>query len=53
MAPSRATVLNLDGVWALKAREDERFVAERPRSAELLERGRASMPDGIPNVGSG
>jgi glutamate-1-semialdehyde 2,1-aminomutase len=49
MAPHRTAALNLDGVWALKAREDERFVAERPRSAELLERGRDSMPGGIPN----
>lgn len=49
MAPYPAAALNLDGVWALKAREDQRFVAERPRSAELLQRGRNSMPDGIPN----
>jgi glutamate-1-semialdehyde aminotransferase len=32
----------------LKEREDERFLAEHPRSAGLLERGRASMPNGVP-----
>lgn len=32
----------------LKEREDARFVAERPRSVELLERGRRSMPRGVP-----
>jgi len=34
----------------LKDEEDARFVAERPRSMALLERGRGSMPDGIPNT---
>jgi glutamate-1-semialdehyde 2,1-aminomutase len=32
----------------LLAREDARFVAERPRSAALLERGREVMPRGVP-----
>jgi glutamate-1-semialdehyde 2,1-aminomutase len=33
----------------LTERELARFAAERPRSAELLERARASMPQGVPN----
>jgi glutamate-1-semialdehyde 2,1-aminomutase len=32
----------------LRAREDTRFVAERPRSRELLKRARNSMPAGVP-----
>lgn len=32
----------------MTAREDERFVAERPRSMALLERARASLPAGVP-----
>jgi len=32
----------------LKDREDARFLADHPRSAALLERGRASMPNGVP-----
>ncbi len=42
-------------VKSLKDREDARFLAEHPRSAALLERGRASMPNGVPmawHVGS-
>jgi glutamate-1-semialdehyde 2,1-aminomutase len=35
-------------VRELKDREDARFLAEHPRSAALLERGRASMPNGVP-----
>ena len=35
-------------VKALKDREDARFAAEHPRSRALLERGRASMPNGVP-----
>jgi glutamate-1-semialdehyde aminotransferase len=35
-------------VAALKAREDERFGREHPRCRDLLERGRASMPHGVP-----
>jgi glutamate-1-semialdehyde 2,1-aminomutase len=37
-----------DRVRELKDREDRRFVEGRPRSIELLERGRASMPNGVP-----
>ena len=32
----------------LRAREDRRFLDERPRSRELLARARASMPAGVP-----
>ncbi len=35
-------------IAALRAREDKRFVAERPRSMALLARARASMPAGVP-----
>jgi len=35
-------------IAALREREDKRFVAERPRSMELLEKARASMPAGVP-----
>ncbi len=35
-------------IAALRAREDKRFADERPRSRELLERARASMPAGVP-----
>jgi len=35
-------------IAALRAREDARFVAERPRSIELLRRARASLPAGVP-----
>jgi glutamate-1-semialdehyde 2,1-aminomutase len=37
-----------DRISALKRREDERFAAGRPRSRELVERGRALMPYGVP-----
>ncbi len=37
-----------DRIRTLKDREDARFLAEHPRSAALLERGRASMPNGVP-----
>jgi glutamate-1-semialdehyde 2,1-aminomutase len=40
--------LDPERLAAAKQREDERFVAERPRSRELLERGRALMPSGVP-----
>ena len=42
-------------IKALKDREDARFLAGHPRSAALLDRGRASMPNGVPmawHVGS-
>jgi hypothetical protein len=35
-------------VRELKNREDARFRAEHPRCAELLERGRRVMPNGVP-----
>jgi glutamate-1-semialdehyde aminotransferase len=35
-------------VTALKAREDARFAGEHPRCRALLERARASMPNGVP-----
>jgi glutamate-1-semialdehyde aminotransferase len=35
-------------IESLKAREDERFAAERPRSLELREQARAHMPSGVP-----
>lgn len=37
-----------DRVAALERRENERFVAERPRSMALLERARRTMPRGVP-----
>jgi glutamate-1-semialdehyde aminotransferase len=37
-----------DLVRALKSAEDARFRDEHPRSSALLERGRASMPNGVP-----
>ena len=42
-------------VKALKDREDARWLAEHPRSAELMARGRRVMPNGVPmawHVGS-
>lgn len=42
--------VDLERVWALQAREDQRFAAERPRSMELLKRARASMPSSVPNA---
>ena len=35
-------------IEALRAREDERFASERPRSLELREQARALMPYGVP-----
>ncbi len=35
-------------IAALRAREDARFIAERPRSMALLARARASLPAGVP-----
>ena len=40
--------LSAERVRKLLAREQERFVAERPRSRFLLERGCRSMPGGVP-----
>ena len=35
-------------IRTLREREDARFLADRPRSRRLLERARASMPNGVP-----
>jgi glutamate-1-semialdehyde 2,1-aminomutase len=55
-APDRpAPTLDPSLIRSLKDREDARFRAEHPRSAELLERGRQVMPNGVPmawHVGS-
>lgn len=40
--------IDAERVRELKTREDTRFAAERPRSIELIERGRRSMPHGVP-----
>lgn len=37
-----------DRLAALEQRENERFVAERPRSMALLKRARSTMPRGVP-----
>lgn len=43
-----ANGVDRERVRALRVREDARFLDERPRSRELLERARASMPNGVP-----
>ena len=40
--------IDRERIAELRAREDARFVAERPRSMALLERARKSMPAGVP-----
>jgi len=45
--PSRSGV-DRDRVRSLKNAEDARFVAAHPKSAALMERGRAVMPNGVP-----
>ncbi|MFQ5984708.1 MAG: transaminase [Alphaproteobacteria bacterium] len=40
--------IDRDRIRELRAREDARLIAERPRSRALLERARRSMPDGVP-----
>ena len=40
--------IDREGLAALKAREDEVFVARHPRSLELFERAQAHMLDGVP-----
>jgi glutamate-1-semialdehyde 2,1-aminomutase len=42
------TGIDLDRIQALEESENARFVAERPRSVELQERGRQSMARGVP-----
>ncbi len=48
MAMADLTGIDLDRVRALEESENARFIAERPRSMELGERGRRSMPRGVP-----
>lgn len=43
-----SAVIDPDRLHALEAREDARFVAERPTSMALLERSRQTMPRGVP-----
>ena len=47
---TRMSVERLDtaALRSLREHEDTEFVRRRPRSRELLERGRASMPGGVP-----
>lgn len=40
--------MNSQKITDLLARENARFSQSRPRSAELLERAKASMPSGVP-----
>ena len=40
--------VDADVVRRLKAREDERFRDAHPRSLDMVERARASMPNGVP-----
>jgi len=46
--PELQSGVNRGRVRALKQVEDARFLAEHPRSAALLERGRDVMPNGVP-----
>ncbi len=46
--PEPQSSVDRERVRALKEAEDARFHAEHPRSAALLERGRAVMPNGVP-----
>jgi glutamate-1-semialdehyde 2,1-aminomutase len=43
-----ATAIDRDRLAAVRAREDEAFDARTRRSAELADRARRSMPDGVP-----
>jgi glutamate-1-semialdehyde 2,1-aminomutase len=40
--------IDLDRVWAVRAAELRRFVAERPRSLACTQRARGCMPGGVP-----
>ncbi|MEO1848660.1 MAG: hypothetical protein ABGY05_14930, partial [Pseudomonadota bacterium] len=40
--------IDIAALHSLREYEDAEFVRRRPRSRELLERGRASMPGGVP-----
>ena len=44
------TGIRVELIPEFEAEENARFVAERPRSLELLERARGSMPRGVPMV---
>jgi glutamate-1-semialdehyde 2,1-aminomutase len=44
------TDIRVERIPELEAEENARFVAERPRSMELLERARGTMPRGVPMV---
>jgi glutamate-1-semialdehyde 2,1-aminomutase len=41
-------VIDRNHLDAVEARENARFVAERPKSMALLERARRTMPRGVP-----
>lgn len=45
---AESDVIDPDRLDALKARENARFVAERPKSMALVERARRTMPRGVP-----
>jgi glutamate-1-semialdehyde 2,1-aminomutase len=42
--------IDLEHIWSLNEREQQAFVATHPRSIELTERARASMPLGVPTT---
>jgi glutamate-1-semialdehyde aminotransferase len=46
----RGTGVDLERVRHIEQEEQQRFVAERPRSAALRERARRSMPGGVPTT---
>lgn len=48
MAVVSHSVIDRDRTRALEARENARFVADRPISAALLQRSRRTMPRGVP-----
>jgi glutamate-1-semialdehyde 2,1-aminomutase len=48
MAMTAHAVIDRDRLGVLEARENTRFVAERPKSTALLERSRRTMPRGVP-----
>jgi len=45
---SLVTGIDAAALRSIREREDAEFVRRRPRSRELLERGRACMPSGVP-----
>lgn len=44
------SAIDLDRVHNIEEEEQRRFIAERPRSAALQQRARASMPGGVPTT---